>query len=42
MNDDTSNPSIDLAEIYDLWRPVVPYIAFVGTLGFFSLVAIFG
>lgn len=38
MNDNV----IDLAEVYDLWRPVVPYIFFGGAFAFFSFVALLG
>jgi hypothetical protein len=39
---ESTNPSIDLADLYDLYRPVLPY-AFLGLVtAFFTFVAVFG
>ena len=35
-----TNPSIDLAEVYDRFRPVLPYAFFGSVVAFFSFVAL--
>lgn len=40
MNEQT--PSIDLAEVFDRWSPVVPYALMGAVITFFSFVAVFG